>query len=131
MVGYRRLSRNEFTVCFHEYIPTWEACSCSTRLEILHQKGYYHLHNSLSMDLILRQWNSIHIFRPHIFKIHFNITLPSTAMSPKWLFSLELSDYKFICICVCPMRVRCPAHLIHSCNHTNNICGRLQIKQTV
>jgi hypothetical protein len=56
--------------------------------------------------------NSVHSLLPHLYKIHFNIILPSTPILPSgpfpWGFSIKMLYVSLFS----PTRVTCPAHLI-------------------
>jgi hypothetical protein len=53
--------------------------------------------------------NLADILTPYFFNIHFNIILPSTPMSAKWLGSAIKILYQFL---VSPIRTTCHARLI-------------------
>jgi hypothetical protein len=70
-----------------EKSPSWEHNSRSHFQEIvLHLWNplvYFHVHKNPPLDTVLSQMNPIIIPVSHLFNIHSNITLPSTASSPK------------------------------------------------
>jgi hypothetical protein len=55
-------------------------------------KIYYCIHKSPSLYSILSEMNPVHILTHSVFKIHFNIILPSMAMSPKYFVLNWLSN---------------------------------------
>jgi len=58
----------------------------------------YRVHNSLQLDNILSQMNLVHTATFYSSKTHFNIILPSTAMSPKKSISFRFSNQSFVFI---------------------------------
>jgi hypothetical protein len=46
----------------------------------------------------VRHKNLVHIFTPHFFKIHFNIILPYTGVSPKCFVPFFYFDKNVVCI---------------------------------
>ena len=60
--------------------------------------------------LILSQINAVHASESHFLKIHFNIILPSTSKSSKWLFPLGLPTLYASLLSTMP--ATCPTHLI-------------------
>jgi hypothetical protein len=69
-----------------EYCSSWEASIHLGSWEIPHfsqnPKVHYHHHNSPPLILILSHMNPV--LMSYLFKIHFNIILPSTPRSQKW-----------------------------------------------
>lgn len=51
--------------------------------------GSRNLQNRQMFDSVVSQINPAHIFTPYLFKIYFNIFLPSMSMSPKWFLSSQ------------------------------------------
>jgi hypothetical protein len=51
-------------------------------------KGHYRIRMIPPLASILSHMHPIHILRLYFFKIHFNITLPTTPTSPMWSFPL-------------------------------------------
>ena len=49
-------------------------------------KANYLVYNSPTLVPVLSCINLVHILPSYFFKIHYNITLPSMAKSPKWYF---------------------------------------------
>jgi hypothetical protein len=86
--------------------PSWEATSCSATQEIptflRNQKAYLRVHESPLLDSLRSQMNLIHT--PSYFsKMHFNIILPSTSMSPYCFFPSGLSVWTVRLSYVCYM----------------------------
>jgi hypothetical protein len=50
------------------------------------------------------------LLRSYFFKMYFNIILPSTPRSPKWLLQFGFSDQVSLDIPHLPIRATCPAH---------------------
>jgi hypothetical protein len=46
-------------------------------------KVHYHVHNSPSLDHVMKQMNLAHTLTPLLFKIYFNIIVPSMPLSIK------------------------------------------------
>jgi hypothetical protein len=70
-----------------EQSSSWETNSRSASQEIprllQNPKVHYRVHKGPPLDTILIQFHPAHILRPYFFKIHSDITLPSTSSSPK------------------------------------------------
>jgi hypothetical protein len=57
--------------------------------------------------------NPVHTTLSYLSKINFNIVHPPTSWSSQWSPAFRLSHQYPICIPPLPIRVTCPAHLIH------------------
>jgi hypothetical protein len=73
-----------------------EELSHSAGQWLMKPKVHYCIHSSLPLDPILIQFNSVHTLTSYLFKIKFNIILPSTPISPTLYFSCRFSDSNFI-----------------------------------
>jgi hypothetical protein len=76
--------------------PSYEANSYSADLQIcsILWKPKFHyciVQKALSLVPILSQMNYVHNLENYFFKIHFNITLPSTPISSTQSLSFEFS----------------------------------------
>ena len=61
-------------------------------------KIHYHVHKSSTTDYIPSQINSVHAPPPVLFEVYYNIVLPSTPVSLKWLLSLGFMNQNFVSI---------------------------------
>ena len=72
-----------------EQIPSWEATSFSQATSHIfwNLTVHYRIHKSLLPAPIPSQVNPVHALLSCLLKIYFNINLPFTPMSFKWLLS--------------------------------------------
>jgi hypothetical protein len=61
--------------------------------------SYFCVHRSPLLVPIVSQMNPLHILRPHIFKICFNIVLPPVPLSLKWPLPFTFSTWNEVCKC--------------------------------
>jgi hypothetical protein len=90
-------------------------------------KVYYRVHNSLQLDPILRQANSVWILISYAFKIQSNVIFSSTLRSSKLSHSFSIFHKTSTCVSfpqTCHMP--CPSHFLQF-YHQNNIRRGLQI----
>lgn len=66
------------------------------------QKVHYHGHKSTPRVAILSQINSIHTIPSYLFKIHFNIILPSMPSYSKWPFCFRFPHKNLVGISLLP-----------------------------
>jgi len=69
------------------------------------------MQKSLSLVPILNQMTPVHDIQFHLFKIHFNIILPSTVRCTKWHFS-DFTTKNPVHISLLPLHATCVVHLI-------------------
>jgi hypothetical protein len=48
-------------------------------------KHDHHVHKNLSLDRILKRLKAGHTFKSYLFKLYFNIVLPSASIFPRWI----------------------------------------------
>jgi len=95
---------NQSTYYYLTPQSSWEADSLQIPHLLWNLKIHYHIQESLPLDPILSQKNPVHTLTPYFFKIHFNITIPSTHVSPTLSLPFKLSNQN-------PVRI---SHLSHA-----------------
>ena len=75
-------------------------------------KAEHCIYNSPSLVPILRQINPTHALPTDVFKIRFNIILPSMPWSSKWSLFLRFPCQKSVCTSLLPhmCHMPCPSH---------------------
>jgi hypothetical protein len=82
------------------------------------------------LDPILSQFNPLNILTPSFLKMHFNVILPSTPISPKLFSSLQVFRLK-LCMNFSSPHASCMSTISSSLiNHPNNIWWSVQINKT-
>lgn len=109
--------------------PSWEArrCSFSKDIHILwNLKVHYFVYKSLSLFPILRQTKLVLIFTPHLFKILFNIFLPSNSSKWSLPFRLPIQIFLIISHLFHAYYITHPSHPLQFDN-LNNITWRIRV----
>ena len=86
-------------------------------------KVHYRIHKCPPPLLIFSQLNPVHTLTSLLPKIHLNIILPSTPVSPQWYLSLRFPYRIPINASPFPIRATCPAHFILLYFITRRILG--------
>ena len=73
---------------------------------------YYTIHNNQPLDHILCHMNTVQFHPNYIFKIHFNIILPSTPSSSHWFLFFLLPHQNPLYNPLLPTYATCPTHLL-------------------
>jgi hypothetical protein len=96
---------------FHGPQSSQEANSLSSNLEILHlslnPKVHYHVHKTLTQDPTLSKVNPVYNIQSYWLEINFNIILPTTPRSSKWLFPLWLLNETQHYLCLLHLKNNC------------------------
>jgi hypothetical protein len=77
------------------------------------ERSPYRVHKNPSLTAVLSQINPVHSFASYIFKICFNIILPSMLCALKLTREFKVSGQIVLQWLVSPMCAACPTHLIH------------------
>jgi hypothetical protein len=107
--------RNPFISTSIQQRPTWEATTMKKLSTLCRTRRI------IAVFTAARHWslNTVHTLTSSLFKIHFNINLPSTIRPPNLshFYGFLTKMYEFF---ICHMRVPRPCHS-HWFHHPNNI----------
>jgi len=75
-------------------------------------KRSFHSNKSPPRTHVLSHSNLVHALPTAVFKIHFNIILPSTPRASKWSFPFRFRHQCSLRACLPPICITSPSHLI-------------------
>lgn len=94
------------------FLRSWQSLSKEIPHLSRNLTVHYCVHKSLLPDLTQSQINPVHIFPPHLLKIHSDIILPSIPTSSKWFLPFRISNQDFLCISDHPQSL-CATYPVH------------------